>query len=48
MLGLTKEERKELDYEVEKTALHCSHPIVAAQYQKEWILKALLDVPKWN
>ena len=30
VLGLTKEERKELKYEVEKTALHCSHAIMAA------------------
>ena len=48
MLGLTKEERKELKYEVEKTALHCSHAIVAARYQKEWIPKPLLDVSKWS
>ena len=27
VLGLTKEELKELIYEVEKTALHCSHAI---------------------
>ena len=48
VLGLTKEERKELKYEVEKTALHCSHAIVAARYQKEWIPKPLLDVSKWS
>ena len=34
VLGLTKEERNELKYEVEKTGLHCSHAIVAARYQK--------------
>ena len=47
MLGLS-EERKELKYEVVKTALHCSHAIVAAQYQKEWIPKPLLDISKWS
>ena len=31
VLGMTKEERKVLKYEVEKTALHCSHAIVAAR-----------------
>ena len=30
VLGRTKVELKELTYEVEKTALHCSHTIVAA------------------
>ena len=48
VLGLTKEERKELKYEVEKTAVHCSHAIVAAGYQKEWIPQLLLDVSKWS
>ena len=48
VLGLTKEERKELKYEVEKTALHCSHAIVAARHQKVWIPKSLLDVSKWS
>ena len=31
VLGLTKEEQKEPKYEVEKTALHCSHAMVAAR-----------------
>ena len=48
VLGLTKEERKELKYEVGKTAPHCSHTIVAVRYQKEWIPKPLLDVSKWS
>ena len=48
VLGLSKEERKELKYELEKTALHCSHAIVAARYQKEWIPKLLLGVSKWS
>ena len=47
VLGLNKEERKEQTV-VEKTAPHCSHTIVAARYQKEWIPKPLLDVSKWN
>ena len=46
--GLTKKDRKELKYEVKKTALHCSHAIVAARYQKEWVPKSLLDVSKWS
>ena len=37
VLGLIKEERKELTYEVEMTALHCSRTVVAAQYQNKWI-----------
>ena len=36
MLGLVEEEGKELKYEVEMTALHRSHTIVAARDQKEW------------
>ena len=43
-MGVIKEERKELKYEAEKTALDCSHAIVAAQYQKEWMSTSLLDV----
>ena len=30
VLGLTKEQRKELKYDLEKTALHCSHAIAVA------------------
>ena len=48
VLGLTNEEPKELKYKVEKTGLHCSHVIVAARDQKEWIPKPLLDVSKWS
>ena len=48
VLGLTKEERKELKCEVEKTALHYSHATVAARHQTEWIPKPLLDVSKWS
>ena len=48
VLGLTKVERNELKYEVEKIALHCSHAIVAAGYQNKWTLKSLLDVSEWN
>ena len=48
VLVLTKEERKELKCEVEKTVLHCSHALMAARHQKEWIPKPLLDVSKWN
>ena len=44
----TKEERKEREYKVEKTALHCSHAIVAARYQREWVLEPLLDLSKWK
>ena len=35
VLGQTKEERKEVKYEVEKTALHCSHAIVAAHIRRD-------------
>ena len=35
VLGLTKEERKGLQYDVENTTLHCGHGIVAARYQCE-------------
>ena len=48
VLGFTKEDRKELKDEVEKTALHCSHAIVAARHQKERVSKPLLDVSKWQ
>ena len=34
VLGLIEEERKEVEYEVEKTALHCSHAIVAVRYER--------------
>ena len=48
VLGLAKEEQKELKYEVEKIAVHCNQAIMAARYQKEWIPKPLLDISKWN
>ena len=32
--GLTKEVRKEVKHEVERTVLHCSHAIVAGRRQK--------------
>ena len=48
VLGLTKEEQIELTYEVQKPALHCSHAIVAALYQQEWIPKPLLNLSKWS
>ena len=35
VLGFTKEEKRELKFELEKTALHCSHAIVAARYTAE-------------
>ena len=44
VLGLTMLEREDRKYKVVKTVLHCSRAIVAAQYQKEWIPKPLLDV----
>ena len=48
VLGLTREKGKELIYEMEKPALHCSYAIVAAGHQKEWILTPLLDISKWS
>ena len=47
VLGLTKEERKELKHEVEKTA-HCSHATVVGRCQRERVPKPLLGVSKWN
>ena len=44
VLGLTKEERNELKCEVEKTALRCSHTIVAAQSFKCLPLAATLSL----
>ena len=46
VLGLSKDKRTELTYEVEEPALHCSHATVAARYEKEWIPKPLLAVSK--
>ena len=47
-LGFSQAEKKELKFELEKTALHCSHAIVAARYSAEWPLRPLLDVSKWH
>ena len=48
MLGFTKEARRELKFELEKTAQHCSHAIVAARYTAEWPPWPLLDVSDWQ
>ena len=48
VLGFTKEEAKDLKFELEKTALHCSHAIVAARYVPEWPPRPLMDVSKWH
>ena len=48
VLGFTKEEKRELKFELEKTALHCSHAIVAARYTAEWPPRPLLDVSDWQ
>ena len=48
VLGFTNKERDELKYDVERTALHCSHAILCARYQKQWLPKPLLDVSKWH
>ena len=48
VLGFTKEERRELKFELEKTAQHCSHAIVAARYTAEWPPRPLLDVSDWQ
>ena len=48
VLSFTRAERTELKYEMEKTALHCSHAIVTARYSKEWEPKPLLDVSRWH
>ena len=47
-LGFTKEERRELKFELEKTAQRCSHAIVAARYTAEWPPRPLLDVSDWQ
>ena len=44
----TKEEARDLKFELEKTALHCSHAIVAARYVPEWPPRPLMDVSKWH
>ena len=48
MNGCAKEEKRELKFELEKTALHCSHAIVAARYTAEWPPRPLLDVSDWQ
>ena len=47
-MKISAEEKKELKFELEKTALHCSHAIVAARYSAEWPPRPLLDVSKWH
>ena len=48
VLGFTKEERRDVKYELEKTAHHCSHAIVAARFIAEWPPRPLLDVSTWQ
>jgi len=48
VLGFTKGEARDLKFELEKTALHCSHAIVAARYTAEWPPRPLLDVSDWQ
>ena len=48
VLGFTKGEAKDLKFELEKTALHCSHGIVAARYVPEWPPRPLMDVSQWH
>ena len=48
VLGFTKEERRGLKFELQKTARHCSHAIVAARYTAEWPPRPLLDVSDWQ
>ena len=45
VLGFTKEERTELKFELEKTAQHCSHAIVAVRYTGlSWISRIGKDL----
>jgi hypothetical protein len=48
VLGFSRRERKNLKYDVERTALHCSHAILCARYNKVWEPKPLLDVSTWS
>lgn len=48
VLGFTKEEQRQLKWELERTAEHCSHAIVVARYQRVWEPKPLLDVSRWQ
>ena len=48
VLAFTKEEKRELKFELEQTALHCSHAIVVARYSAEWPPRLLLDVSDWQ
>ena len=48
VLGFTKGEARDLKFELEKTALHCSHAIVAARYISDWPPRPLLDVSQWQ
>ena len=46
--GFMKVETRDMKYELEKTALHCSHAIVAARYVPDWPPRPLLDVSQWQ
>ena len=48
VLGFTRSEGKDLKWNVERTALHCSYAIFVHRYQLEWGKKPLLDVSRWN
>ena len=48
MNGCAKEEKRELKFELEKTARHYSHAIVAARYTAEWPPPHLSDVSDWQ
>jgi len=48
VLGFTRGEERDLKYEVELTATHCSYAILLARYQRIWQPRALLDVSKWK
>ena len=47
-LGFSRAEIRELKFNVEKTAQHCSHAIFVHRYQKDWGEKPLLDVTRWH
>ena len=48
VLGFTRNEGKDLKWNVERTALHCSYAIFVHRFQLEWGKKPLLDVSRWN
>lgn len=47
-LGFNRAEIRELKFNVEKTAQHCSHTIFVHRYQGDWGEKPLLDVTRWH